>query len=149
MNSSTWSVSSGTERYVLKISDASEEACLEVAAWLDERGLRTGAPMRMAVRDGRLVALLRFADGRPLTTSNADVEAIGETLGRAHSLLVGAPVPPGLGRWPWAWARPEVIVDPDLRDAATEAIRSAERLAPARDPRDPPWRCGSRGVPRR
>ena len=99
-------VSAGTERYVLKISDASEEACLEVAAWLDERGLRTGAPMRMAVRDGRLVALLRFADGRPLTTSDADVEAIGETLGRAHSLLVGAPVPPGLGRWPWTWARP-------------------------------------------
>ena len=130
MNSSTWSVSAGAERYVLKISDASEEACLEVAAWLDERGLRTGAPMRMAVRDGRLVALLRFADGRPLTTSDADVEAIGETLGRAHSLLVGAPVPAGLRRWPWPWPKPDVIVDPDLRDAATAAIRSAERLAP-------------------
>ena len=130
MNSTTWSVASGADRYVLKISDASEVACLEVAAWLDERGLRTGAPMRMAVRDGRLVALLRFADGRPLTTANGDVEAIGETLARAHSLLVGAPVPPGLGRWPWRWARPDVILDPELRGAANEAIRSAERIAP-------------------
>ena len=131
MNSSTWSVSAGPERYVLKISDASELACLEVAAWLDERGLRTGAPIHMAVRDGRLVALLRFADGRPLATSTQDVEAIGETLGRAHSLLVGAPVPAGLRRWPWPWPKPDVIVDPDLRDAATDAIHSAERLAPA------------------
>ena len=130
MNSSTWSVSAGTKRYVLKISDASEAACLEVAAWLDERGLRTGAPIRMAVREGRLVALLRFVDGRPLTTSDEGVDAIGETLGRAHSLLVGAPVPPGLGRWPWPWPRPDVIVDPELRAAAAEAIHSAERLAP-------------------
>ena len=130
MNSSTWSVTSGNERFVLKISDASEKACLDVAAWLDERGLRTGAPMRMAVRDGRLVALLRYADGRPLTTSTHDVEALGETLGRAHRLLVGAPVPPGLRRWPWPWPRPDAIVDHDLRDAATDAILSAERLAP-------------------
>ena len=113
MNSSAWLVSSGAERYVLKISDASEEPGLRVAAWLEARGLRTGAPVHMTVRDGRLVALLRFADGRPLATSQADVEALGETLGRAHSLLVGAPVPRGLQRWPWSWLDSGVIDDPD------------------------------------
>lgn len=129
MNSSAWLVSSGAERYVLKISDASEEACLQVAAWLEARGLRTGAPVQMTVRDGRLVALLRFADGRPLRTSTSDVEALGATLGRAHSLLVGASVPRGLQRWPWSWLEPAVIDDPGLRAAATDAITLAERLA--------------------
>ena len=129
MNSSAWLVSSGAERYVLKISDASEEPGLQVAAWLEARGLRTGAPVHMTVRDGRLVALLRFADGRPLATSQADVEALGETLGRAHSLLIGAPVPRGLQRWPWSWLDSGVIDDPDLRAAATDAIDAAERVA--------------------
>jgi Ser/Thr protein kinase RdoA (MazF antagonist) len=129
MNSSAWLVSSGAQRYVLKISDASEEPGLQVAAWLETRGLRTGAPVRMTVRDGRLVALLRFADGRPLATSQADVEALGATLGRAHRLLVGAPVPRRLQRWPWSWLDSRVIDDPDLRAAATDAIDGAERLA--------------------
>jgi len=123
-------VSSGAERYVLKISSAAEEPALHAAAWLDQRGLRTGAPIRLAVRGGRLVALLRFVDGRPLDTSGGDVELLGETLGRAHSLLVGAPVPHGLGRWPWAWLDPAVIDDGGLRAAATRAIQRAEGLAP-------------------
>ena len=130
MNSSAWLVSSGAERYVLKISDASEEPGLQVAAWLEARGLRTGAPMHMTVRDGRLVALLRFADGRPLATSHADVEALrGDP--RARPLVArrmrrcrGA-----LQRWPWSWLDSGVIDDPDLRAAATDAIDAAERLA--------------------
>ncbi len=130
MNSSAWTVSSGPERYVIKISGASEEAGLRVASWLDERGFRTGAPACMEVRRGRLVALLQFVDGRPLEVSTGDVELIGETLGRMHSLLVKAPVPQDLQRWPWAWPDPAVIDDPDLRAAAVDAIAVAERLAP-------------------
>jgi Ser/Thr protein kinase RdoA (MazF antagonist) len=129
MNSSAWMVSSDAERYVLKISNASEEVGLRVAAWLDERGLRTGAPVQMVVRGDRLVALLRYVDGRSLDTSDGDVELLGETLARAHSLLVGAPVPLGLERWPWSWLEPAMIDDPDLRAAAARAIESAERLA--------------------
>lgn len=83
MNSSSWTVSSGTERYVLKIADASEEAGLRIAAWLDERGLPTGPPARMAVRGDRLVVLLRFVDGCGLDTSSGAVDLLGETLGRA------------------------------------------------------------------
>jgi len=130
MNSSCWMVSSGTERYVLKVADASEEAGLRVAAWLDERGLRTGRPVRTAVRGERLVALLRFVDGRGLDTSSEAVDLLGETLGRAHALLVGAPVPDELDRWPWTWIDPTVIDEPVLRRAATEAMKAADRLAP-------------------
>jgi Ser/Thr protein kinase RdoA (MazF antagonist) len=129
MNSSAWMVTAGAERYVLKISRAEEEPGLRAAAWLEERGLRTGSFVRMAVHGDRLVALLRFVDGRGLETSDGDVQILGETLGRAHSLLVGAPVPQGLDRWPWAWVDPEVIDELALRTAAGRAIDAAELLA--------------------
>lgn len=130
MNSSTWLVSSGAERYVLKIAHVSDEAGLRVAAWLDERGLRTGAPVHITVHRDRLVALLRFVNGRGLDTSDADIDLLGETLGRAHTLLVGAPVPDGLDRWPWAWLDTTAIDEPALREAARDAVDAAERLAP-------------------
>jgi Ser/Thr protein kinase RdoA (MazF antagonist) len=131
MNSSAWMVSSGAERYVLKIANASQQAGLRVSEWLDERGLPTGSPKRMTVRGDRVVALLRFVDGRGLETSSGDVDLLGETLGRTHSLLVGAPVPEGLDRWPWVWPDPGVIDEPALRRAASKAIDTAERLAPS------------------
>jgi Ser/Thr protein kinase RdoA (MazF antagonist) len=130
MNSSAWWVSSGADRFVLKIADASERAGLHAAAWLDERGLQTGSPVRMTVRGDRVVALLRFIDGRELEASAADIDVVGETLGRAHSLLVDAPVPDGLEHWPWTWVDPAVIDEPALQGAAREAIEAAERLAP-------------------
>jgi homoserine kinase type II len=131
MNSSAWMVSSGEERYVLKISAPVEEAGLRVATWLDDHGLTTSAPLRMTLRGGRCVALLRFVDGRELTTSDGDIVIVGETLGRTHSLLVGAPVPAGLERWPWSWVDPAVVDEPALRTAAVNAIVAAERLAPS------------------
>ena len=153
MNSSAWMVSSGAERYVLKIANASEQAGLHVAAWLEERGLRTGPPVRMTIRGDRLVALLQFVDGRGLDTSSGDVGLLGETLGRAHSLLVGAPVPEGLDRWPWAWLDPTVIDEPVLRMAATKAIDTAERIAPTlthgilhADPAPEAFLAGEEGV---
>jgi homoserine kinase type II len=130
MNSSAWLVSSGTERYVLKIANPSDEAGLRVAAWLDERGLPTGAPVNMTVHRNRLVALLRFVNGRELDTSDSDIDLLGETLGRAHTLLVGAPAPDGLDRWPWAWLDAATIDEPALRDAVRDAIDAAEQLAP-------------------
>jgi len=153
MNSTAWMVSSGAETFVLKIANASEEAGLRVSGWLDERGLRTGPPMRMTVRGNRVVALLRFVDGRVLETSSGDVDLLGETLGRAHSLLVGAPVPEGLDRWPWAWLDSTVIDEPVLRTAARKAIDTAERLAPTlthgilhADPAPEAFLAGTEGV---
>ena len=130
MNSSAWLVTSGAERFVLKIAAAEQEAGLRVAAWLEERGQRTGAPIRMSVRGDRVVALLRYAEGRGLGTSATDVDLIGRTLARVHSMLMGAPVPDGLDRWPWRSVDPTVIDEPDLRAAATKAIDAANRLAP-------------------
>jgi Ser/Thr protein kinase RdoA (MazF antagonist) len=130
MNSSAWLVTLEAERYVLKISEPREEAGLRVATWLEERGQRTGAPVRMAIRGGRLVALLRYAEGRGLDKSATDVDLIGRTLARVHSMLVGAPVPDGLDRWPWRSVDPTVIDEPDLRAAAAEAIDAANQLAP-------------------
>jgi homoserine kinase type II len=131
MNSSAWMVASGSDRFVLKVAKASEQAGLRASAWLEEGGFLTGAPVRMTVRGNRLIALLRFVDGRGLESLSGDIDLVGETLGRAHSLLVGAPVPEGLDRWPWHWVDPTVIDDPDLRTAAMQAIDTAERLAPA------------------
>jgi homoserine kinase type II len=74
--------------------------------------------------------LLRFVNGHGLGTSTGDVDLLGETLGRVHRLLVGAPVPKGLDRWPWAVIDPHVIDEPALRRAAVKAIDAAERLAP-------------------
>jgi uridine kinase len=153
MNASVWTVSSGADRFVLKIADSSEEAGLIASAWLDEQGLRTGGPLRMTVRGDRLVALLRFIEGRELESSTADVDLLGETLGRAHSLLANAPVPEGLERWPWSWLDPTVIDEPGLRSAAEQAIETAERLAPAvthgilhGDPNQGSFLAGEEGV---
>jgi homoserine kinase type II len=129
MNSSTWAVLSGAERYVLKIAAPTDAPGLEVAASLDAHGLRTGRPLRTTIRSDRLVALLAFVDGRELGGSDAEVDLVGETLGRAHALLVEAPVPEALDRWPWSWLQPDVIEEPDLRQAAADAIATAEGLA--------------------
>ena len=129
MNSSTWQVSSGAERYVLKIAAPTDAPGLQVAAWLDVRGFRTGRPLRTSIRGDRLVALLEFVGGRELGSLDGDTDLVGETLGRAHLLLTGAPVPEELDRWPWAWLQPDLIAEPDLRQAAVDAIETAERLA--------------------
>jgi homoserine kinase type II len=127
MNSSAWIVEADGERFILKVSSPTDEPGLNVAAWLADRGLRTGAPVRTTVRDGRLVALLRFVDGRAL--SEDDVDAVGQTLGRVHRLLVNAPVPPGMDRWPWPWLDTGLIQDVALRSAASGAIKRADRIA--------------------
>ena len=135
MNSSTWRVSAGNERYVLKIAAPTDAPGLEVAAWLDAHGLRTGAPLRTSVRGNRLVALLEFVEGRELGGVDRDTDLVGETLGRAHALLRDAPVPDALDPWPWGWLEPDAIDEPDLRHAAVGAIEAA-------DARDPPRRPG-------
>jgi hypothetical protein len=52
MNSTTWIVEAAGERYALKIARPTEAPGLKAAAWLHDRGVRTGAPIRTAIRDG-------------------------------------------------------------------------------------------------
>lgn len=129
MNSSTWAVGGGTESYVLKIADPGNEPGLLVASCLEERGIQTGAPVRIAQVDGRLVALLRHVDGRPLIASDAEV--IGRTLGRIHRALSDCEPPAVIDRWPWPWLDPTAITDAELRRASIAVIERADSVAAA------------------
>ena len=128
MNSSTWLVEAGDERYVLKIADPDNEPGLRAASCLDERGMPTGAPVRMAHRDGRLLALLQFVDGTPLDA--ADAETVGTALGRAHRLLQECEPPAAMDRWPWAWLDTGLIADRELREASSSAVERAVAIGP-------------------
>jgi len=128
MNSSAWKIEAGGSRYVLKLSRPSDGPGLSVATLLEDRGIRAGAPVRTTVRDGRLVALLRFAGGRPLSAD--DWEAVGETLGLAHRLLAGVSAPPEIDRWPWRWLDTAIIDEAALRSSAAAAVERATGLTP-------------------
>jgi homoserine kinase type II len=128
MNSSTWAVDAGADRFVLKIAAASDEPGLLAATCLESRGIPTGAPVRLAQRDGRLVALLRYVDGTPLVARDAAI--VGATLGRVHVAVRDCPTPSGMDIWPWGWLVPDVIRDAALRHAAAAAIRRALDVAP-------------------
>jgi hypothetical protein len=127
MNSAAWRVETGDgSRFVVKASTASDAPGLAVAETLQERRFRAGGPVRMLMTQGGLVALLRFVPGRPL--SSADAEVVGETLGRAHSLLAEVPAPDGLEHWPWRWLDSSLIEAADLRRQADVVIAEAEAL---------------------
>lgn len=131
MNSSTWLVESESQRYILKIATFDQAPGLKAAAWLDSHGLKAGAPVRTAVRSDRLIALLDYVEGTPLSADTpADLADMGATLARAHRLLTGCRVPRGMSKWPWSWVEPGVIRDDRLRATATAAILRAEDLAP-------------------
>lgn len=127
MNSSAWIVARGAERFVMKIAAPSDGPGLHVAACLAERGVETGAPARMAEAEGRLVALLRYVDGTPLTAEDAD--AIGVALGRVHRAVRDCESPRGIDRWPWPWPDTSLIADASLRLAARAAVEEANGLA--------------------
>jgi aminoglycoside phosphotransferase (APT) family kinase protein len=128
MNSAVWVVETcDGGRFVVKTTAASDEAGLAVAAALEERQFRAGGPVRIRVTDeGELVALLRFVPGLPLTA--ADAAVVGETLGRAHSLLAEVTAPDGLEHWPWRWLDSSLIEAADLRRQADVVIAEAEAL---------------------
>jgi Ser/Thr protein kinase RdoA (MazF antagonist) len=128
MNSQAWHVRAGDDRYVLKIASPGDRPGLEAASWLEARGFRAGAPLRIEEIDGELVALLRFVAGTPLVA--ADSEAVGATLGRAHQLLRDAPVPEAMVHWPWQFLDLTRIAAADLRSAAERAVDAAMELAP-------------------
>ena len=129
MNSSAYEVRAGRERYVLKVSSPADEPGLHAATCLEANGFRAGGAARIARRNGRLVALLHFVEGRPLSTT--DWEAVGESLGSVHRLLGACAVPSGITRWPWTWLDTGVIGDGALRSAATAAIERVLEIAPA------------------
>ncbi|MET9271116.1 phosphotransferase [Kribbella sp. NPDC003557] len=92
MNSAAWLAVGAAWWVVLKAvpaDDSAFEPGLELAARLDDAGIRTGRPRRskhgryVEHVDGRQVAVLEFIDGVELTA--ADHAAIGDLLGRVHA----------------------------------------------------------------
>jgi homoserine kinase type II len=94
MNSAVWLAADDGWQVVVKsveLSDSAFRPGLELAARLDDSGVRTGRPRAskhgqlVEHVDGRQVALLEFVDGDELGESSTDQDAIGDLLGRVHS----------------------------------------------------------------
>ncbi len=132
MNSETWEVRAGDRRWVLKgaarLPGFDLAVGLAAAARLDAAGVPSG-PAEPTESGDLLVgdtALLRFVDGAPLGTDDAswddDVRALGETLGRAHEVLVDSPAPEA-----FAWLttdRDALDVEPWVRPAVVSALEA-------------------------
>lgn len=137
MNSAAWLVSTGARRVVVKVvelDDGAFEPGLELAARLDDAGVRTGRPMvskqgRLVERvDGRQVAVLEYVDGPEL--GPADQALIGELLGRVHEV---AAVESGVTA---DWLRfllpfeASLDLEPWIRPAVETAVADAVALGP-------------------
>jgi len=137
MNSAVWLARADEWQVVLKAVDAGDPAFepgLQLAARLDDAGIRTGRPRAgkhgryVECVDGRQVAVLEYIDGAPLTM--ADHAAIGDLLGRVHS---AAAVEPGeLADWLRFLLPFEECLDlePWIRPAVEGAIADAVALGP-------------------
>lgn len=137
MNSAVWLAFGGGWRVVVKavgLDDSGFGPGLELAARLDDAGVRTGRPRvskhgRFVERvDGRQVAVLEYVDGVEL--GPADQAAIGDLLGRVHS---AAAVEPGATA---DWLRfllpfeESVDLEPWIRPAVEGAVADAIALGP-------------------
>ena len=142
MNSQTWFVRSGSDRYVAKAVPAGAHrrfvSGLAVAAIVQAAGIRSGAAIptsdgRTFVQvEGHTMALLTFVTGSGLVGSDpADQRLIGSTLGRVHGALIGHSVSDA-DRFHW--------VDPDawhlgirdwVRPAIARALAAWDLLPPA------------------
>jgi homoserine kinase type II len=100
MNSRAWLVVADDIELVVKSVDQADTAFefgLALAARLDAAGITTGAPVPsrsgslVEPADDRLVALLQYVDGIPLTGSPTNHKIIGTTLGRVHAISQDKP----------------------------------------------------------
>jgi Ser/Thr protein kinase RdoA (MazF antagonist) len=135
MNSATWFVRAGQDRFVAKAAGGWFPGGIAVADALARRGFASGAPVRTL--DGRLtveaggdqrLALLTFVDGAPLTA--ADQRAIGRTLAEVHRLLRDVAVE---GEVAMDWVDPDAAhlgLRPWLRGAVAGAVRDLAAAGP-------------------
>lgn len=134
MNSQTWFVTAGADRWVAKSVSPEQAddftAGLQVAAHLE----RTGAPA--ATRDGRTVvtvagrplALLTWVPGEPLTA--ADQSDIGKTLAQAHRTLRNATIGGVVRTFHWVDPTAGHLSSRDwLRPAVAGAVRDLDTTA--------------------
>ena len=146
MNSATWFVSEGGERWVanavVPASRRSFAAGLAVAAALEATGISAGAPV--ATRhgefvvdvDGVPVALLTWVPGEELSgTDPSEQQLIGVTLARVHRALLDVPVR-DVERFHWVDPQSEHLgIRPWVRGAVAAAVAAYDEL----DPRTLSW----------
>ena len=141
MNSRTWMVSEGANRWVAKAVPTAVQptfaAGLAVASIVDAAGISSGAPEPTLAGPlsvglgGWTVALLRFVDGEPLVGDDAREQGIiGRTLAQAHRALLGQEVP-GADRFHWIDPdAPHLDVEPWVRPAVRMAIDAYDAIPP-------------------
>jgi len=140
MNSATWFVAEGGERWVAKAvapeSRRSFVGGLAVAGHVEAGGIRAGAPV--PTRQGSLVAdvagvpvaLLTWVPGDGLPNTGPDEQRlIGSTLARVHGVL--ADVSSGAAeRFHWVDAgAPHLAIRPWTRPAVTAALEAYDAVA--------------------
>jgi Ser/Thr protein kinase RdoA (MazF antagonist) len=135
MNSAAWLASTGEWRVVVKAVGSDDSGFgpgLDLAARLDDAGVRTGRPRvskhgRFVERvEGRQVAVLEYVDGVEL--GPADQAAIGDLLGRVHS---AAAVEPGATADWLGFLLPfeeSLDLEPWIRPAVEAAVNDAVSL---------------------
>lgn len=139
MNSAAWLAAADEWRVVLKsveLGDSAFEPGLELAARLDDGGVMTGRPRpskggRLVERvDGRQVAVLEYVGGSGLAESPEDQAAIGDLLGRVHT--IAALEPGNLDDWLHLLIQFDEYLDlePWIRPAVENAIAGAQALGP-------------------
>lgn len=146
MNSATWFVSDGSERWVAKavapVSRRSFTAGLAVAAALEDAGIPAGAPVAarhgdfVVDADGIPLALLTWVPGDPLSAAKPSGQRlIGATLARVHRALLDASVP-HTERFHWVDPQGDHLgIRPWVREAVAAAVAAYDEL----DPRTLSW----------
>ncbi|MFJ8581324.1 phosphotransferase enzyme family protein [Micromonospora sp. NPDC093277] len=142
MNSATWFVTAGEERWVAKSvvpgSRRSFLGGLTVAGHVEAAGISVGAPI--ATRQGTIVAdveglplaLLRRVDGDELSGGTPDEQRlIGRTLGQVHKVLRDVPVGEA-DQFHWVDVRAaHLAIRPWVRPAVAAAVAAYEALDPS------------------
>jgi homoserine kinase type II len=142
MNSRAWLVvANGIELVVKSVdqADAAFEFGLGLAARLDSAGITTGAPVPsrsgalVEPADDRLVALLQYVDGVPLTGVPANHKIIGTTLGRVHA--ISQDKPGDRAEWLHLVTQFDVYLDyePWIRPVVQDALDGVRELAAERE----------------
>jgi homoserine kinase type II len=142
MNSRTWIVSAGTDRYVAKAVPAGAHdrfaSGLAVATLVESAGIPAGAAVPtlagepwIRLAGGQTLAVLTFVHGTPLVGDDpAEQRLIGSTLARAHRALIGRRVP-DLPRFHWIDLAADHLGLRDwVRPAIVDAVAEWERLPP-------------------
>ncbi|HWM05728.1 MAG TPA: phosphotransferase, partial [Actinophytocola sp.] len=145
MNSATWFVTAGGERWVAKAvapgSRRSFVGGLTLAGHVEAAGVPAGRPMPtpqgdiVADVDGVPLALLSWVEGEELGRTANDQRLVGRTLGRVHEALRDVSVAP-VERFHWVDAQAAYLA---VRSWVQPSVAAAVAAFEAVDPSNLTW----------